>query len=56
MENMFQDFTTESAIFENKEVLRPNYIPENLPHRVKQIKSGFRRVIIYLNMSNEVAK
>ncbi|MBC8520427.1 MAG: ORC1-type DNA replication protein [Candidatus Syntrophoarchaeum sp.] len=39
MENMFQDFTTESAIFENKEVLRPNYIPENLPHRAKQIKS-----------------
>ncbi len=37
MENIFQNFTTESEIFKDKEVLRPTYIPENLPHRKEQM-------------------
>jgi len=36
---IFEDFLDNIAIFENKEVLRPNYTPDNLPHRDKQIKS-----------------
>ncbi len=38
MENLFEDLIGEGKIFANKEVLRPTYIPENLPHRKKQIK------------------
>ncbi len=36
---IFEDFLDNIAIFENKEVLRPNYTPDYLPHRDKQIKS-----------------
>jgi cell division control protein 6 len=36
---IFDDFLDNNVIFENKEVLRPNYTPDNLPHRDKQIKS-----------------
>ena len=39
MENLFEDLIGESKIFANREVLRSTYIPENLPHRKKQIKS-----------------
>ena len=39
MENLFEDQISEGKIFANREVLRPTYIPENLPHRKKQIKS-----------------
>ncbi|NQE44731.1 ORC1-type DNA replication protein [ANME-1 cluster archaeon GoMg2] len=39
MENIFLDFTSESGIFKDKEVLRPAYIPAYLPHRKKQIKN-----------------
>jgi len=38
MDNLFEDLISEGKIFANKEVLRPTYIPENLPHRKKQIK------------------
>lgn len=33
---IFDDFLDNNVIFENKEVLRPNYTPDNLPHRDKQ--------------------
>ncbi len=39
MENLFEDLIGEGKIFANREVLRSTYIPENLPHRKKQIKS-----------------
>jgi cell division control protein 6 len=39
MENLFEDLIDEGKIFANREVLRPTYIPENLPHREKQIRS-----------------
>ncbi|RLG33467.1 cell division control protein Cdc6 [Methanosarcinales archaeon] len=39
MENLFEDLIGEGKIFANREVLRPTYIPENLPHREKQIRS-----------------
>jgi|GEM_PF-2672789 len=42
MENLFEDQEDEGKagrIFTGKEVLCPTYIPENLPHREKQIKS-----------------
>ncbi len=35
---IFEDFLKNTVIFENKEVLRPNYTPDNLPHRDKQIQ------------------
>lgn len=38
MENLFDDLVNKGKIFANKEVLRPTYIPENLPHRKNQIK------------------
>ncbi|PXF51416.1 MAG: hypothetical protein C4B55_03215 [Candidatus Methanophagaceae archaeon] len=42
MENLFEDQEEEGKagrIFTGKEVLCPTYIPENLPHREKQVKS-----------------
>ncbi len=41
MDNLFEDLIKEKGgrIFANKEVLRPTYIPENLPHRNEQIKN-----------------
>ncbi len=36
---IFEEFLENTEIFENKEVLRPNYTPDNLPHRDKQIQS-----------------
>jgi cell division control protein 6 len=38
MDNLFKDLISDGEIFANKEVLRPTYVPENLPHRKKQIK------------------
>ena len=38
MENLFEDLISAGRIFTNREVLRPTYIPENLPHRKKQIR------------------
>ncbi len=38
MGNLFEDLICEGKIFANREVLRPTYIPESLPHREKQIK------------------
>ncbi len=38
MENLFEDLISDGGIFANKEVLRPTYVPENLPHREEQIK------------------
>ncbi len=38
MENLFEDLIDEGKIFANREVLRSTFIPENLPHRKKQIK------------------
>ncbi|MDI6886296.1 MAG: ORC1-type DNA replication protein [archaeon] len=38
MENLFEDLISDGGIFANKEVLRPTYVPENLPHRKEQIK------------------
>ncbi len=36
---IFDDILKNNIIFQNKEVLRPNYKPDNLPHREKQIQS-----------------
>jgi cell division control protein 6 len=35
---VFEDFLTADLIFTNKEVLRPTYVPEDLPHREEQIE------------------
>lgn len=39
MDNLFDGMISEGRIFANKEVLRPTYIPEKLPHRERQIKN-----------------
>lgn len=39
MDNIFQDFTAESELFKDKEVLHPTYDSTYLPHRTKQIKT-----------------
>jgi cell division control protein 6 len=39
MDNLFDGLINGGWIFVNKEVLRPAYVPENLPHRKQQIKS-----------------
>ena len=39
MDNLFEDLIKRGRIFANKEVLRPTYIPENLPHRKEQINN-----------------
>jgi cell division control protein 6 len=39
MKNQFGDLISDGMIFANKEILRPTYIPEKLPHRNEQIKS-----------------
>jgi len=38
MENLFDSLMGDGKIFTNREVLRPTYVPENLPHRKKQIR------------------
>ncbi len=38
MDNLFEGLISGSGIFANKEVLRPTYVPEKLPHRTEQIK------------------
>lgn len=38
MDNLFEDLMGNGGIFANKEVLRPTYVPENLPHRKEQIQ------------------
>lgn len=35
--NVFDDYLTIKTVFKNKEVLRPTYTPEQLPHRHEQI-------------------
>jgi cell division control protein 6 len=39
MDNLFEDMISGGGIFANKEVLRPTYIPEKLPHRTEQIRT-----------------
>ena len=39
MDNLFKDLINGGDIFANKEVLRPTYVPKQLPHRGDQIKS-----------------
>ncbi len=38
MKDIFHGLIEADTIFKNKEVLRPSYVPEVLPHREKQIK------------------
>ncbi len=38
MDNLFKDLINGGDIFANKEVLRPTYVPKQLPHRGEQIK------------------
>jgi cell division control protein 6 len=38
MDNLFKDLIKGGDIFANKEVLRPTYVPKQLPHRGEQIK------------------
>lgn len=38
MKDVFKDLIPTESIFKNKEVLRPSYVPDFLPHREKQIK------------------
>ncbi len=44
MENLFENLISGGGIFADKEVLRATYIPENLPHRKKQI-SGLADIL-----------
>ncbi|KAA0003063.1 MAG: ORC1-type DNA replication protein [Thermoplasmata archaeon] len=37
-QDLFKDLLTSGKIFKNKEVLRPSYVPDILPHRDKQIE------------------
>ena len=39
MKEPFSDLFKDSAVFANREVLSPHYMPENLPFREKQIES-----------------
>ena len=39
MDNLFKDLINGGDIFANKEVLRPTYVPKQLPHRDEQIKA-----------------
>ena len=39
MDNLFEGLISGGGIFANKEVLRPTYIPEKLPHRTEQIRT-----------------
>jgi cell division control protein 6 len=36
--SMFEQYLTQKNIFKDREVLRPDYIPEELPHRERQIR------------------
>lgn len=38
LENIFNNYLQGPSIFKNREALRPDYIPKNLPHRNQQIK------------------
>ncbi len=38
MKDIFHGLVSADSIFKNKEVLRPSYVPDILPHREKQIK------------------
>ncbi|HHO56947.1 MAG TPA: ORC1-type DNA replication protein [Thermoplasmatales archaeon] len=38
MKDIFQGLIEANTIFKNKEVLRPSYVPEVLPHRERQIR------------------
>lgn len=38
LDGVFEKFVTDTHIFEDREVLRHDYLPENLPHREEQIK------------------
>jgi cell division control protein 6 len=38
MDNLFEDLMGNGGIFANKEVLRPTYVPDYLPHRKEQIQ------------------
>ena len=37
IKDVFQGLESAATIFKNKEVLRPSYVPDILPHRKKQI-------------------
>lgn len=39
IKGIFEDILTVGNIFENREVLRATYIPDNLPHRDNEVKS-----------------
>lgn len=39
LNGLFEDYLNNIVIFENKEVLRPTYTPEYLPHRDDQVQS-----------------
>jgi len=39
MDNLFEGLISGGGIFANKEVLRPTYVPEKLPHRTEQINA-----------------
>lgn len=37
--DIIEELLTRSSIFENREILRSNYIPDNLPHRNNEVRS-----------------
>ncbi len=39
MSGIFEEVLNTAQIFENREVLRPTYTPDSLPHRTEQVKS-----------------
>ncbi|MGQ4914614.1 MAG: ORC1-type DNA replication protein [Candidatus Asgardarchaeia archaeon] len=38
LDGIFESYLKGPAIFKNRDVLRPTYVPDNLPHREEQIK------------------
>ncbi len=38
LENIFDKFLQDSHVFKNREVLHPDYVPDNLPHREEQTR------------------
>lgn len=51
LDEVFDQFLTNAKIFENRDVLRHDYVPEKLPHREEQIKHLGRMVAPILNDS-----
>ena len=47
--NIFDDFLSRQTLFINKEILRHDYLPKNLPHRDKEIEAIAFNLVEALN-------